>query len=185
MPGEPPQSTPAGGTIGFRAMTPEDLPLMAQWLDSPHMRQWWGDPETELGYIRDMLDGRDTTRPFFILLDGAPVGYIQVWFLADNRESEGPEHPWILELPERAVGVDISLGPEELLSRGLGSRAVAAFVADLRAEGHDIIIIDPDPANGRAVRAYEKAGFRPIPGLIGRTGDALIMQHVASTSHAR
>ena len=40
------------------------------------------------------------------------------------------------------------------------------------------IIIDPDPANVRAVRAYEKAGFVPIPELVGRTGDdVLIMQH--------
>ena len=48
----------------------------------------------------------------------------------------------------------------------------------LRAEGHETIIIDPDPANTRAVRAYEKAGFRPIPALEGRTGeDVLVMQH--------
>jgi aminoglycoside 6'-N-acetyltransferase len=32
-------------------------------------------------------------------------------------------------------------------------------------------------ANRRAVRAYEKAGFRAIPRLLGRTGDALIMQY--------
>ena len=29
----------------------------------------------------------------------------------------------------------------------------------------------------RAVRAYAKAGFRPVPHLEGRTGDVLIMQH--------
>ncbi len=47
----------------------------------------------------------------------------------------------------------------------------------LRGEGHETIIIDPDPANTRAVRAYAKAGFRPVPHLEGRTQDTLIMQH--------
>jgi len=46
----------------------------------------------------------------------------------------------------------------------------------LRAEGHMTIIIDPDPANGRAVAAYRKAGFRPVPYLEGRTPGVLIMQ---------
>ena len=51
------------------------------------------------------------------------------------------------------------------------------FVRKLREQGHDTIIIDPDPDNARAVRAYTKAGFRPVPHLHGRTGDVLIMQH--------
>ncbi len=47
----------------------------------------------------------------------------------------------------------------------------------LLEEGHETIIIDPVSHNGRAVRAYEKAGFRPVPHLLGRTGDTLIMQY--------
>ena len=58
----------------FRPMTSEDLPLMRRWLESPHMREWWGEPETELGYIRDMIEGRDTTRPFIFSADSELVG---------------------------------------------------------------------------------------------------------------
>ena len=50
-----------------------------------------------------------------------------------------------------------------------------------RDTGFSQIIIDPDPNNIRAVRAYEKAGFRPIAELAGKTGDSLIMRHVASS----
>ena len=52
-----------------------------------------------------------------------------------------------------------------------------AFADSLLRQGHQTIIIDPDPSNTRAVRAYEKAGFRAIPRLVGRTGDTLIMQY--------
>ena len=58
-----------------------------------------------------------------------------------------------------------------------GSAALRTFAEDLFRQGHRTIIIDPDPANTRAVRAYEKAGFKAIPHLLGRTGDTLIMQY--------
>ncbi|GHG13768.1 GNAT family N-acetyltransferase [Paracoccus aerius] len=170
--------------ISFAPVTAADLPLLAEWLASPHWREWWSDqPAVELGYIRDMIEGRDSTRPFLFLLDGRPIGYIQVWRIADARvEPWLTEAPWLMDLPDDAVGVDLSIGPTGLLSQGIGSRVLSAFVAMLRAEGHRTIIIDPDPANARAVRAYENAGFRVIPKLLGRTGDSLLMRHDARPS---
>ena len=75
-----------------------------------------------------------------------------------------------------AVGVDLSVADPSRLSQGLGSAVLRAFVDGLRAEGHRTIIIDPDPDNGRAVAAYRKAGFRPVPHLERRTEGVLIMQ---------
>ncbi len=167
---------PADGTLGFRPVTPTDYPLLLGWLRAPHVRKWWGDPEEELGLIRNMVEGRDSTRPYLIELGGKPVGYIQAWFIADNLDQAG-EHPWVAQLPVDAVGVDLTIGDPALLSRGIGSAALEAFTRRLRAEGNATVVIDPDPANARAVRAYRKAGFHPIPRLEGRTGDALIMQH--------
>jgi aminoglycoside 6'-N-acetyltransferase len=80
------------------------------------------------------------------------------------------------------VGVDLSIGEEYNLSKGIGSAVLHAFVGKLRAEGHTAIIIDPDPENMRAVRAYAKAGFRPVPNLGGSTQGALIMQHEPNTN---
>lgn len=167
--------------IDFISVQREHYPLLAAWLGEPHMREWWGDPDEELEHIRYMVEGTDTSRPFLIRLDGELVGYIQYWFVGHHQNREWiEEHPWLAELPADAVGVDLSIGVAEQLSQGIGSAALAAFVAKLRSEGHQTIIIDPDPANLRAVRAYEKAGFRPIPSLVGRTGsDVLLMQHVA------
>ena len=169
---------PGEREIGFRPVTAADYSLLRAWLDAPHVREWWGEPEQELGFIRDMVEGRDTTRPYLIALDGKPVGYIQVWYIGHHQnETWIKDHPWLAELPAETVGVDLSIGVAELLSRGIGSAALSAFVAVLRSEGHETIIIDPDPENKRAVRAYMKAGFRPVPELVGRTGDVLIMQY--------
>ena len=171
----PPEIPP----IGFTPVALEHYPLIRAWLELPHVRQWWGDPDEELGHIKDMVEGRDTTRPFLMTIEGRPVGYIQYWFIGHHQnETWIKDHPWLEELPSETVGVDLTIGDPALLSRGIGSEALRRFVATLRELGHDTIIIDPDPANVRAVRAYEKAGFVPIPDLLGRTGDdVLIMQH--------
>jgi aminoglycoside 6'-N-acetyltransferase len=162
----------------FRPMTADDLPLMRRWLEMPHIKQWWGEPDEELGYIRDMIDGRDTTRPFIFAVDDEPVGYIQYWFVGHHQNATWvADHPWLAELPSDAVGVDLSIGDSKKLGRGLGSAALRAFAEDLFRQGHRTIVIDPDPTNTRAVRAYEKAGFKAIPHLLGGTGDTLIMQY--------
>jgi len=159
-------------------MRADDLPLMQRWLEMPHVKEWWGDPDEELRYIRDMIDGRDTTRPFIFSVDDEPVGYIQYWFVGHHQNATWiAEHPWLADLPSDAVGVDLSIGDSDKLGRGLGSAALRAFAQRLIQQGHQTIIIDPDSANTRAVRAYEKAGFTAIPHLLGHTGDTLIMQY--------
>jgi len=161
----------------FRPFTADDLPLMRRWLERPHIRQWWGEPEVELGYIRDMIEGRDTTKPFIFSADGEPLGYIQYWLIGDHQNATWiADYPWLAELPTDAVGVDLSIGDAANVARGIGSKALRAFVEHLMEHGYRNIFIDPDPANRRAVRAYEKAGFRPMPHLLGRTADTLIMQ---------
>lgn len=166
-------------SITFEPVQAAHLPLLAGWLNSPHIREWWGDPETELGYIRDMVEGRDPhCRPFIFYVDGEPTGYIQQWFIGPHQTPEWiADHPWLAALPADTVGVDLSVGRAECLSQGLGSHVLRIFVEDLRKAGYCNIIIDPDPANQRAIRAYEKAGFCVIPELVGDSGDSLIMRH--------
>ena len=157
-------------------MTADDLPLMRRWLE-PHVQEWWGEPEAELGYIRDMIEGLDTTRPFIFSIDGEPVGYIQYWFIGHHQNADMDRGSSlarrIARRRDRRRSVDRR---PDRLAQGIGSGALRAFVDRLIRQGHQTIIIDPDPENVRAVRAYEKAGFRAIPQLVGRTGDALIMQ---------
>ncbi len=164
--------------ITFRPVVSSDLAMIRNWMDAPHWQAWWGDPDEECGMIRDMIEGRDTTRPFIFQEDGRDVGYIQFWVIADQMfEPWITEAPWMRELPAKAIGVDLSIGRAADLDKGLGSIALGSFVRWLRGEGHTEIFIDPDPANLRAIRCYEKAGFVVWPQLAGRTSDVLIMRH--------
>ena len=173
----------AAARIAFRPMVADDLPMLADWLARPHWREWWGDPDAGMAEFQGMLAGDDTTEPYILTLDDRPAGYIQMWRVADARvEPWKTDAPWVMELPDDAIGVDLSLADPENLSRGIGTAGLTAFVAELRQRGFAHIVIDPDPANLRAVRAYTKAGFVPVPDLHGRTGDCLVMRHSKDTT---
>lgn len=163
--------------IYFEPVRDDHLPMLFEWLSRPHMREWWGDPEKELGLIRDMVEGRDTTRPFIFLVDGEPTGYIQYWFVGDHQDPPWTEEePWLKELPSDAIGIDLSIGDADKLSEGIGSSVLRRFVQTLLEQGYRRIIIDPDPENVRAVRAYKKAGFTPVREYAGAGGKTLLMK---------
>lgn len=176
MPTEDPQ-------LSFRPVAHTDLVLLDQWMREPHWLEWWGERETELSFIRDMIEGRDSTRPFIFMIGGQALGYIQYWFVGDHQNDTWfSEHPWLAALPRETIGVDISIGPADALSKGLGTAALKQFVEQRRQDRFTDIIIDPDLKNKRAVRSYQKAGFRPIQELLGKTGDSLIMRHEISNA---
>lgn len=164
--------------ITIRPMTADDLPMLAEWIARPHWQEWWSDPTEEIAHIRGKIEGRDTTRPFIFEVNEEPAGYIQYWFAEDQKTAqELAEHPWLASFPTGSVGIDISIADSRSLSKGLGSATVRVMAESLWAKGHRHITIDPHAENHRAIRAYEKAGFRPIDSLSGQTGDYLIMRY--------
>ncbi|PVB61294.1 GNAT family N-acetyltransferase [Labrenzia sp. 011] len=165
--------------VPFRPVTSEDLPILADWMARPHWREWWGEPAEALDKLREKIGGHDTTKPFIFRFDGRDAGYTQVWHVKDQQ---GPDavaaSPWLALLPMDAVGVDLALADGSVLSKGYGTKVLQAFVGKLRREGHERILMDPDPANQRAVKACRKAGFREMAELKGRTGNNLLMELV-------
>ena len=62
--------------------------------------------------------------------------------------------------PDGTRGIDQFIGEPDMVDRGHGSAFIKTFIDGLIAGGAPRIITDPDPANARAIRAYEKAGFQ-------------------------
>jgi len=62
-----------------------------------------------------------------------------------------------------------------MIERGHGSAFIRMFIDDLLAAGASRVLTDPDPANARAIRAYEKAGLRRERIVHTPDGPALLM----------
>jgi aminoglycoside 6'-N-acetyltransferase len=67
------------------------------------------------------------------------------------------------------------IGEADMLDRGHGSVFIRSFVDSLLTAGTPRVVTDPDPANARAIRAYEKAGFRKDRLVDTSDGPALLM----------
>ena len=161
----------------FRPVTEKDLPMIAGWLAEPHVAQWWNDPETEVAEIREHIDSI-SVEPLIVELDGKPIAYLQSY---DPHLED--DHPYA-DQPFGTLGIDLSIGRPELVGIGHGSAIVRQFVEHLFEEGVPRVIIDPDPTNGRAIRAYEKAGFQAIDRRQSVYGDVVLMAIDAEASDA-
>lgn len=142
--------------------------MLARWLAEPHLAEWWGDPEESVAEIREAMDSVET-EPLIVELAGRPIAYIQSY---DPHLEDG--HPY-RDQPFGTLGIDISIGDPALVGMGHGSAIIRQFVDTLFVEGTPRVVIDPDPANIRAIRAYEKAGFRAFDTRNSVYGPALMM----------
>lgn len=152
----------------FRAVEEDDLPLLGEWLRQPHVAAWWGDPGRGLDEIRQGLDDV-SVEPMIVELNGRPIAYAQSY---DPHLED--DHPYA-DQPFGTLGIDLSIGDPELTCRGHGTAIVKQLCDLLFAEGAPRVVIDPDPDNARAIRAYEKAGFKRLGLRDSIHGPALLM----------
>jgi RimJ/RimL family protein N-acetyltransferase len=153
-------------TVGFRPMTPEDLPIMHTWLQRDHVRRWWTKYKTLDDVIEHYLpaiEGRDPTDLYFILLDGEPAGFIQTYQVSDH-----PEYQRLVDVEAGVAGVDLFLADEEDTGRGLGTRALEEFLRQVvfAAPETNACVADPDIENRASLRAFEKTGFSAVRELV-------------------
>ncbi|MFF4172790.1 GNAT family N-acetyltransferase [Streptomyces sp. NPDC001744] len=147
----------AGGTTSLVPAAEERLPLLAGWFADPEFVRGWGGRPLTREEVAAKYTGR--RRPavvsLLVLVGVEPVGYAQ-YVPAGPREG----------------GIDMVLLPR-VRGRGHGPDAARALVQHLRAVvGWDRVTVDPEASDRRAVRAWSKAGFRPV----GTRGSRLLME---------
>lgn len=147
-------------SIRFTPLTHDDLVQLHVWLRRPHVAQWWRDLDTYEKVVADhlpALEGREPTDHFLIVVDDRPVGMIQAYLVADHPEWEA-----IVQVGPGVAGVDLFIGEEDAIGRGLGPEILGAFLTEVvfTREGTHACVAGVETANTRSLRAFEKAGFR-------------------------
>ena len=134
-----------GDRVTLRPIEHADRPRLLSILGEPSVARWWGSQSPDAA-VDDLFEPYQST--FVIEVEGAVVGSIQV------AEEEEPDY--------RNAGIDLFLDTAHQ-GRGLGPDAIALVARYLLdARGHHRLTIDPAAANLRAIRAYERVGFRPV-----------------------
>ena len=149
-------------------MTAADLPTVGRWLAKQHVAEWWGDPAEQFALVSE-----DLTHPamdqFMVECDHRAFGYLQCY------DPNAWANHGFGALAPGARGIDQFIGEPEMIGCGHGSGFIRQFADALLRNGTPRVVTDPDPANIRAVRAYQKAGFEPEREVDTPDGPALLM----------
>ncbi|MDO9456666.1 GNAT family N-acetyltransferase [Nocardioides sp.] len=112
----------------------DDVATIAAWhpMEAAGVRAWWADPDV---------------RPWVLEVDGAPVGYGELWL--DAAEDE-------VELARLIV-------PEPLRGRGHGGRLTVLLTAEAATTGLATTMLRTTEDNAVAIGCYAARGFVRLP----------------------
>lgn len=156
----------------FRKMTRADYPMFCDWLDQPHIGGWWSAGGTELRLIEQEMGPEGATGPTdmrIVELDGQPFAYVQDY---DVRAYDMPHYT---DCPQGSRAIDMFLGDPAYLGQGHAQGFLRQRATQLCAAGAPSVVVDPSPANTRAVATYRRAGFRDLALRPSEDGDPVLV----------
>ena len=142
--------------LSFRDMRDEEDEyqlLLLRWFQNPLVLEWFGTEDFPGGVTLDNVKRKynvpfrlhEGVRPCILESDGRPVGYAQYYPTEEPGER----------------GIDLFIGENSFRDRGNGTQFLHLLSSFLfQQKEARSILLDPKGENRRAIRCYEKAGFR-------------------------
>ncbi|MBR3235680.1 MAG: GNAT family N-acetyltransferase [Atopobiaceae bacterium] len=175
-----------GDSILIRDFTEDDLPLMLKWLTDDRVLEFYEGRDVRFTmetlaahYLEEIPSG------FRMIIEyrGQLIGYGQVYQLSGELfdEYDYPDNGNVV------YAMDLFIGEPDYWNHGIGTAFLQMMAAYLKtSKGADRILLDPRKSNGRAIRAYQKAGFSIVKSLPahelheGKEEDCWLMERVLS-----
>lgn len=110
-------------------------------------------------YSRRVL-GEDPTTCYLFYLYDKPIGFIQSYLWKDYPD----DAVYLGKEASESSSLDIFIGETKLRGLGLGPNIIRTFLEEILFQKNtaDACLIVPATSNQRAIRAYEKAGFKRL-----------------------
>lgn len=148
-------------TFTFRQLALSNVPLMHHWFNLQHVQQFyslrqWTEDEV-LKNLEPYIVGTQPVNGFIILMNQTPIGYIQKYSV---RDFPWQDHNFTEEIINNAVGIDLFIGDESLIGKGIGHKLIQLFLEQHIWPDYQYCIVDPDVDNNAAIRCYQKLNFK-------------------------
>lgn len=153
--------------IHFEKATFNHEAIILQWLDQPHMKEFWDNSQEHRDDILNFIHGRKqdyfygTTEYWVGYVANTPFSFILSDQLLANQDLS-ELHQAYLSKSGNTISIDFGIGNVDFLGKGLAAPTLKAFVEFYHTHVDsktDTFFIDPDNNNPRAIHVYENAGF--------------------------
>jgi aminoglycoside 6'-N-acetyltransferase len=147
--------------LGIRTLLEEDAPHLVKWLSDPQVLQYYEgrDRAHDLELVmKHFYEDRDEITQCIVMFEGKDIGYIQYYPISEEEcDTYGYKD-------EDGVifGMDQFIGETDFWNQGIGTTLITCMRDYITSLGVDIIVMDPQAWNHRALRCYEKCGFRKL-----------------------
>jgi aminoglycoside 6'-N-acetyltransferase len=171
---------PAGsGDLTFRPLRKDDLSLLCDWLNAPHMRAFYqktpisrAEVEAKFG---PRIRGDVPTHDHIALLNGRPLGKLQCY-----RNVDHPSYAYEIGLKE-GISIDYFIGDPASLRRGLGRAMLRDYIDQIAFPLHGDetrCFICHDIENAPARACSRATGFRPLRDVLeaGIPSELLVLE---------
>ncbi|WP_336785111.1 GNAT family N-acetyltransferase [Paenibacillus sp. MMO-177] len=148
--------------ISLRTLESEDAGLLVRWLNDPAVLEFYEGrdrPQDAALVQKHFYEDREEIIPCIIQYNGADIGYLQFYEIQEEeREIYG-----LSDEADSLYGMDQFIGEPRYWNKGIGSELIKETVQYLIKErGARKIVMDPQAWNTRALRVYEKSGFKKV-----------------------
>lgn len=146
--------------------------LIFEWLDKPHVKEFWDNSpehrEDILSFIRGLKESShyyDGIFTYWIAsLDDEPYAFLMT---SEILPEENLPQEWLPYLSQtgKTYSIDFMIGEEKHFGKGLAAptlKVFTQFIRDKVDSSVDTFIIDPAETNPRAKHVYAKAGFETV-----------------------
>ncbi|MDF2940668.1 MAG: family N-acetyltransferase [Gammaproteobacteria bacterium] len=159
--------------FSFKPLEESDIDLLYHWLNLPHVSEIWYEnlsyEETRKKYLQ-RLDS-DWIFSFIIHCDNQPIGFIHYYY------ADKVGHGWWPNAKPGEAGIDLFIAEQAYLNKGYGALLLKEFIKLLSKDRKlKTLFVDPAPDNVRAIRCYEKCGFKAQGEIDTPNGKVLLMQ---------
>lgn len=155
--------------IEFHALKAEQIDLVTTWLRLPHVSKWYHGEGLQ-NTLKGLKNFVNRTDPHFDAwvgyYDETPFAFVMSYGLDqdDRNDPDCHQAKW-LESGKPTIGIDLLIGDTAYLGKGLSGPLITSFLDQVHPKD-ELVFIDPEATNTKAIHVYEKVGFEVIDDFI-------------------
>lgn len=171
--------------ITFEKVSIEHKESIFEWLEEPHVKEFWDNTPEHKQDIEIFVHGRKEKSPYYNGMFDYWIGLVNNETCALIMTAEIVDEPklrqsWREHLSKagKTFSIDFMIGNTKYVGKGLAASILEQFMKFINEKIDskiDTFIIDPNTNNPRAKHVYEKAGFKTISTFKRRNEEFYLM----------